>query len=1032
MINKNIITAAALILFGSAFQANAQTDIMVSGTVKDIYGNPLPGVVVSANHKDLYITDKNGEYTATADRSDDLTFSLLGYKQTVAKAAGKMEVVLEDDAHNLAQSVNLGYTNQYREVLSEAVSTVSGEDLSKSLYSRLQGTLSGQLSGLTTIESTFEPAYEELAMYIRGLSTIHGGTAGVVIDGILYDSYAHDILYRISPEEVESVSVLKDGASQAIYGVKGANGLIVINTKRGTPGKLKVGVNISETVQQPTWKAQCFDSYTYANLRNQAGYNDGLGQNAYYSDEAIDMFKSGADTELYPNTNWYDMIVRKLFNQQRIALDATGGNENVKFYSNFNVARQGSFFNTDESQTKFNSNPEKYRINFRSNIDIKVNNWISLWMNLAGSVVKIHAPSGSVAYNSAIYNMVTYMPSTLYGPVTPSVLDEEGNVVEKGGEVTTTTNIGGSPYGELNRVGYTNGTNTNIYGQAGMKFDLSFITPGLWAGGSVGYLSYITASQSTTQTYARYTRDDDWSALSFTQHGTTINGTLGYGKGTALYGYLSYKAEAGWARDFGKHHVAADAYATYQEFDDITGNSAATYDYRRVYTGAEATYDFDKRYAVKVSTGYSASDYFPRATRWIWTPGVSAAWIASNESFIKDVVPAISLLKVRGSYAITGNDSTGYSRYAYKDQVTSTSGGSLGYLGYYTNESVYGNANLAPEKIKKANVGIDLGLFNQFQVSFDAFKETMDNGVAQSTALVPSYQGISLGAFPLTNLGKYENKGWELAVSYMKRINADWAVNFAGHLDYNKNKVIYVGEAELDETYAYRHRTEGYAYGTTWGYQTDWSNGNGLFNFQDEIDGSAKYSFGTPRVGDIKYKDLNNDNVIDEKDLAPIDEGSLPRYNFGFNAGFSFRNFEVNLLFQGLGKYTRNYQSLISNMSSYDGMYSEAHLGAWTSEKWLNDEAITFPALSTKATTNNQTNDYLMRNASFIRLKNAEVAYKMPRKVCDALNASAFKVYLSGENLFTIDDLPVDMPVEGSYNAFPVCRMVRLGINLSF
>ena len=1031
MINKNIITAAALVLFGSAFQANAQTDIVVKGTVKDIYGNPLPGVVVSANHKDLYITDKNGEYTATTDRSDKLTFSLLGYKQAEVPASGTMEVVLEDDAHNLAQKVNLGYSNQYREVLSDAVSTVSGETLSKSLMPRLQGTFSGLFSGLTTIESAFEPTLEAVDMYIRGLSTIHGGGAGVVIDGILYDSYAHDILYRISPEEVESVSVLKDGSAQAIYGLKGANGIIVINTKRGTPGKLKVGVNISETLQQPSFVAECFDSYTYATLRNQAGVNDGLGQNAFYPEDAIEGFRTGENPELYPNTRWQDMLLRKVFNQQRIALDATGGNDNVKFYSNFNVLRQGSFFHTDPNE-KFDSNPQKYRINFRSNIDIKVNDWIDLWMNLAGSIVKTHAPSGGIQWTGAIYNMATYMPSTLYGPVTPTVYDDEGNVIEEGGEVTTTTNIGGSPYAELNRVGYSNQTNTNIYGQAGIRFNLDFITPGLWAGGSVGYLSYITATQHTIQSYSRWTRDDDWSTLSFTQHGTTINGTLNYSKGTALYGYISYKAEMGWARNFGKHHVAADAYAIYQVHDDITGNVGASYDFRRAFTGLEATYDYDKRYAVKFATGYSASDYFPRATRWLLTPSVSGAWIASNESFIKDAVPAISLLKIRGSYGITGNDSAGIDRYAYKDQVVSNGGGMISYLGYYTNESVYGNASLEPEKIKKANVGIDLGLWNQLQISFDAFKEKMDNGIARSTALVPQYQGISLGAYPVTNLSKYENKGWELAVSYRKRFNADWALNLAGHLDYNKNKVIYIGESALDETYAYPLRSEGYAYGQSWGYLVDWSNGNGLFNFQDEIDNSAQYSFGTPRVGDIKYQDLNEDGIIDDKDKAPIGNGSLPRYNFALNAGFSYKNLEVSLLFQGVGDYKRNYQGLISNMSSYDGIYSDAHLGAWTAEKWLNDEAISFPALSTKATTNNQTNDFMLRDASFLRLKNVEIAYNMPRKVCDVFKASAFKVYVSGQNLFTIDDLPVDMPVEGSYNSFPICRMYRVGINLTF
>ena len=1030
MINKNIITAVALLLAGAAFQANAQTEIPVSGTVKDIYGKPLPGVIVSSNNNDVYITDKNGEYTAMVDKSSELTFSMLGFKQAYAKPAAGMDVVLEDDAHSLAENVNLGFNKQYREVLSDAVSSVSGDKLSKSLMSRLQGTLSGQLSGLTTLEYAFEPAYEDLSMYIRGISTIHGGTAGIVIDGVLYDSYSHDILYRISPEEIESVSVLKDGASQAIYGVKGANGLIVITTRRGTPGKLKVGVNISETVEQPTSRIHCFDSYTYAGLRNQAGVNDGRGNNLYFSEEALQGFKEG-NNPLYPNTNWYDMLVRDFSNQQRIALDATGGSENVKFYSNFNVLRQGSFWNTDQSDYKADN--EKVRVNFRSNIDVKANDWISLYMNLAGSIVKSHTPNGSIASNSNIYNLITYMPSYIYGPVTPKVQDADGNVTDEGGLVTTSVNMGGSPYGELNRSGYNNQTNTNIYGQGGIKFDLSFLTPGLWAGASLGYLSYITATMTTTQSYARYYRDDDYSALNFTKLGTTLDTDLSYGKGSALYGYLSYKAEAGYRRDFGKHHVNFDAYGTYQEFDDITGNVGATYDFRRVYTGAELMYDFDRRYAVKVSTGYSGSDYFPRSTRFIWTPGVSAAWIASNESFVKDNAPWLSLFKLRGSYAITGNDSVGTDRYDYSDQVVSVGGGSIGYLGYYTNESVYGNSQLSPEKIKKWNAGIDLGFMNQFTINFDIFKEKLDNGVYKSTARIPSYQGISLGSYPITNFAKFENKGWELSLGYSKRFNEDWAFNFMGHVDYNKNKVILIGESAYDATYAYSKHIEGYSYGQNFGYLVDWSNGNGLFNFQDEIDAAPKYSFGTPRLGDIKYQDLNKDNVIDEKDRAPIGDGNLPRYNFGFTTGFSFRNFEVSLLFQGVGDYKKSYLGLVTNQSVGDGIYTASHLKAWTAEKWLNDEEISMPALSTTTSTSYQYSDYLLKDASFIRLKTAEISYKMPKKVCDFMNASAFKVYVSGQNLFTIDGMDTtDTPVEGNYLAFPIFRMYRVGINLTF
>ena len=269
--NKHITIAAALLLLGSAFVANAQTDIAVTGTVKDIYGNPLPGVIVSANGKDLYMTDKNGQYAATADKSDELLFTLVGFKPQTVKASSNMDVVLEDDAHALAERINLGYSKVYREDLSDAVSTVSGDLLGKSLHTRLQQTLSGRLPGLTTIENTFEPTYEELSMYVRGLSTVHGGSAGVVIDGIFYESYAHDILYRISPEEVESITLLKDGASQAIFGLRGANGVLVINTRRGTPGKMKLNVNISNTVEQPVDVMHQFDSYDYAVLRNQLG-----------------------------------------------------------------------------------------------------------------------------------------------------------------------------------------------------------------------------------------------------------------------------------------------------------------------------------------------------------------------------------------------------------------------------------------------------------------------------------------------------------------------------------------------------------------------------------------------------------------------------------------------------------------------------------------------------------------------------------------------------------------------------------------
>lgn len=1035
MIDKRIINIVFLLLVVMTFQLRAQEQApIVSGTVKDIYGEPLPGVIISSeDKKNLYITDVEGKYSFSMNTPPKmLTYTLLGYKvQTVNAAEGVADIVMEEDAHATAENINLGFTRQSRDVLSNAVSTVSGETLSKSLMSRLQGTFTGRMSGLTSLEGSFQPNYEDVTMYVRGLSTFHGGAAGIVIDGILYDNYSHDILYRITPEEVASVTVLKDGASQALYGLRGANGLIVITTKRGMPGKIKINVNIDETIQEPSYSPLFINSATYAALKNEAAYNDGLGKHYFYSNEQIEKFRAGNDP-LYPNTNWFDMLFRKVSHTQRLGVDATGGSDIVQYYANVNMTHQGGFYHAD--QEDYSANNNLYKFNLRSNVDVKINKFLSGYMNMSGNIVRRHDPYANAGDgNATIYTLAYYMPPTLYGPVTPAIYGNDGSVTDPGGEVTTTNNIGMSPYGMLNRSGYYTQTNTNIYGQAGLNLDLSFLTPGLSAGGSVGYLSYITAYLSTTQDYARYTRDDDWDELSFTQHGTTQNTDLVYKKEQALYGYMSYKGEVNYMRDFGAHHLKANLFGFYQDFNDNTGNAGATYDFKRIYSGFEVQYDYDKRYALKFDLGYSGSDYFPGGNRFLWTPGVSAAWVVSNESFVKESLPWLTMAKPRISYAVTGNDAVGLDRYGYLDQVNVSAGGPIGYLGYNTTETAFGNSNLKPESVKKYNVGLDVGFANQLSLSVDFFKETMDDGIYRSTSLIPSYQGISLGAFPAINFAAYENKGYEVELKYRKRFNKDWSFNLGGSVSYNKNKVINVGETPNDEDYAYLYRMQGYPVGQNFGYLVDFSNGNGMYNFREEIDAGPAYSFGTPRLGDLKYKDLNADGIIDEKDQAPIGNGSLPRYFYGISGGFTYKNFELSFLFQGVADYHRNFYGLAVDESAWEGRFSESHLNAWTEERWLNDEKITYPALSTSRSVSAQYSDFFQKNCSFMRLKNLEMVYSLPGKAANAIGAKSFKVILGGQNLFTIDKLnSKDMVVEGSYGSFPIYRMYRIGVRAQF
>lgn len=1026
-----LLVGACLLSANPLFKLSAQTPsgIWVKGTVTDSYGQALPGVIISAKDgKVIGTTDINGDFTFVSTKGENISFSLTGYKHTTQAVKEDLTVVMQESIHNLDETVYLGHTTQKRVTFAGAVSTTGEKELGKSLYSRLQGTLIGRLSGLTTMETSGQPASENVQLYVRGYSTMHGTDAGIVIDGIYYDTYSNDLLYRISPMDIESVSILKDGASQALYGIQGARGIIVITTKRGMKGKARIDVQVDEIMQQATTKPMFINSATYATLRNQAAANDGLGPNYYFTDEQIEKFRAGNDP-LYPSNNWREMLTRKMSHMQRAGVSVSGGSEHVQYYTNVNLQHQGGLWHTD--QTKYNANNDFVKVNVRANVDVQLNSYISGYLNMAGNIVRRHDPFGNTqSGNEQIYNALFTAPPTLYGPTTPIEYDEFGNMTETSDQVTVTERMSQSPYGMLNRSGYYTQTNTNIYSQFGLKLDLSFLTQGLSLSGKVGYLAYSTASMGTTQQYARYRRTDNWDELKFVQQGTTENTELAYSKGVALYSYLSYQGAVNYARNFGRHHLKGMAFAIYQGF---TRNSN-TYDYNRFTSGVDLQYDYDDRYAVTFDLGYSGSDQFTKEHRFMTTPGVSVAYILSNESFVKDHAPWLSLLKPRFSYALTGNDVLGLGRYAYDDRMTFGKGGSVGYLQYITREDSYGNAALEAEKIRKMNVGVDIGLFDALTLSVDVFKDKTTNGVARSTEEVPSYQGIDLGKFPSTNLAQYENKGYEVELDFRKRLNKDWEMSLGGFVAYNENKMIYSGETSKGEGYVYPYRSQGFAYGQQFGYLVDYSNGNGMFNFQSDIDNSGlTYSFGTPRVGDLIYQDLNGDKVIDEKDQAPIGHGTLPSYYYGISGGFTYKNFELSFLLQGVGKY----ETLASGMGVYEtsneGVFGENHLKAWTQERWNNNEEILYPALSTTTSTNHKGSDFFLYDRSYLRLRNLEMSYTLPAHISRLVSAKNIKVVLTGQNLFTISHMKsADFGPEGSYNTYPVYRMYSIGVKAQF
>ena len=420
--------------------------------------------------------------------------------------------------------------------------------------------------------------------------------------------------------------------------------------------------------------------------------------------------------------------------------------------------------------------------------------------------------------------------------------------------------------------------------------------------------------------------------------------------------------------------------------------------------------------------GYSGSEQFHPDFRYTLTPAISGAWIASKEDFFESKL--ISLLKLRASYGINASDQLGGERFLYLDNIRSDG-----------RELERGNPKLEAEKIKKVNLGINIGLLNMFTIDFDYFMDHVNNMLISSSAAIPEYQGIPLNYFPKLNDGEMENKGFELSLGFNKQVSQDLSLFLQANFMQAKNKVININESALGDDYAYPLRTEGYSLGQHWGGIIDRSNGNGMFNTQEELDGSdLTYSFGAPRVGDFIYKDLNNDGIISEKDMAPIGYSRLPQQEYSLVGGINWKSWEFSFLIHGVGKTSQ----FLTNVGAYEnlgkGIFNDIHLKSWTPERYAAGEEISFPALSLSPSTNHIPNDFFLSDRSYLRLRNVELAYILPQYLSDKIRSESIRVVFNIQNLFTLDNMNskyID-PEIGSMNTFQPYRVFNIGISANF
>lgn len=987
------------------------------------YNQPIQGAKIkSEDSKFLTISTKDGEFLLPTVANGQLyTVSAPGFKDvrfTFDEITNQDEITLAFDSHKTGGEVDFGFQSYSKESITGAVSSVSGDVLDKTPSNVLSDTYQGRLPGLTVVNNIAELTFFGYGNYsktIRGNSSINGNIPLVIIDGVVAPT---QYIEFISPKEIESISVLKDASSTAALGIQGSAGVIVITTKRGHQGKIQVEGYADQSFQQVTRRPLFVNSSKYAKLRNEAGERDGLSPYSQFSQEEIDLFEDGSD-ERYPNNNWFDEYIKDFVMRQRVGVNVKGGTEKLRYYSNLSFVNQGEPLKVaDESSRNYDPTPKVNIGNFRTNMDIKFNDYISGHMRLAGNIKREVLAGSNMGWT--IYSQIFNQPSTMYGPLSP--VDE--NNPDMSEQVVTVEGLDNPVYGMLNRSGYGTVIETNILAQTGLKFDLGFITPGLTASGNMAYQTYVRNLTVTSQSYKRVIREDDYSALdNFIQYKSFENTPLSYGKGSTFFYYLNFMGSIDYSRRFGDHSINASAHTYYlNQEKETSGSGSDVLPYIRQNFGVSALYGYKDKYFVKGDLGYGGSEQFHSDHRYTLTPAISAAWVASKEDFFQSDV--VSLLKLRASYGINGSDQLGGARFLYLDNIRSNG-----------SELERGNAKLEAEKIKKINLGVNLGFLNMFTLDVDYFNNYVNNMLINSNSIIPELQGIPLSYFPKLNEGEMENKGFEVSLGFDKNITEDFSVFVQGDFMHAKNKIININEPSLGDDYAYPYRTQGFSLGQLWGYEVDRSNGNGMFNSAEELANSnLTYSFGSPRVGDLIYKDLNDDGIIDEKDKAPLGKSRVPEQEYSITGGFKWTNWDFSFLLHGVS----NSSQFLSGVGAYEyegkGIFNDIHMNAWTPERYAAGETISYPALSLSPTTNHVANDFFLADRSYLRLRNVEIAYTLPEHLSAKIRAERIRVALNAQNLFTIDNMKskyID-PEIGSMNTFQPFRVFNIGISANF
>jgi TonB-linked SusC/RagA family outer membrane protein len=1022
------------------------TQMIIKGTVIEGDTNrPLPGVtILEKGTRNGVVTDFDGKYTISVSPNAVLVFSYVGFitQETGITGKSQIDITLSPDQQSLDETVIIGFGGtQKKASLVSSITSINPSEL-KGPSSNLTTMMAGRVSGMIAFQRSGEPGADNSDFFIRGLGSFGSGKVNplILIDGI--ESTNTDMA-RLQPDDIESFSVLKDAAAAAVYGARGANGVVLISTKMGKAGKTHFQFRSETKMSSNTKNFNFADNITYMNLANEAALTRNPKAALPYNQNKIYRTSLGDDPYLYPSNNWINELIKDYTVNQGLNMSASGGGEKAKYYISGTYNVDNGVLNV-EGINNFNNNIKLRNYSIRSNLDLDLTPTTKAIARVYG---QFDDYSGPVGGGERIFNLALWSNPVKFPKVYPASYLPFVDHPLFGGEPAR-SGLGSpiliNPYAEMVR-GYQTSKASTISTQVEIKQDLNFITEGLTARG-MGYIKRFSFYEVSRQYNPFYygssispvTGELDINVLNHGGQGSigqTGTEYLNYNEGDKnLDSRIYIETALNYNRTFNETHAVSgmlvNLLSSYETGN--SGNVQTSLPNRNHSISGRFTYAYDNRYLLEFNFGYNGSERFAEGSRYGFFPSIGFAYHVSNEDYWNSMKNVVSDLKIRFTHGLVGNDAIGNveDRFFYLSNVNlldgtygATFGEQFGYSrpGVFT--SRYANNNIGWEQSQQTNVGLDLELFNSINITADAFKQTRTH-ILQERSNIGSTLGLT--ATPSTNFGEMESSGLDLSITYNKQFNRDWWTQLRGNFTYATNKVLVYDEVSYPEELAYRSII-GNSARQTYGYVAE-----RLFIDHEETLNSPT-QFGEYSGGDIKYRDVNGDGLISENDKVPLGYPTIPEIVYGFGGTLGYKNLDFSIFFQGSARSTffinpQNISPFVINGSAQNGLLDVVAEDHWSEAN--RDSYAFWPRLSEEfVENNNQVSSWWMRDGSFLRLKSIEAGYNVPEKITSKIGLTALRIYFSGNNLAVWSKFKLwDPEMGGSGLGYPIQSVYNLGL----